>query len=256
MDIPETAEVPVQAAISAAAALNRNGDTLSRHMVILVIQLAVIIFAVRVGGSLLRRLNLPSVLGELLSGIVIGPYLLGGIPLPALGLPQGLFPKAPVGIAVSPELYGFATVASLILLFVVGLETDFRQFIKYSVAGTVIGLGGVVVSFLAGNFSAILFLGKSEMGFFHPSCLFLATISTATSVGITARILSERKRMDSPEGVTILASAIIDDILGIIVLGISITLIDVMAIRNGGAFTLPWSELILVSGKTLLACLA
>ncbi len=199
-------------------------------MVVLVFQLAVIIFAVRAGGGLVKRVKLPAVLGELLSGIVIGPYLLGSVPLPWLGFAHGVFPKPEAGgPPVSPELYGFATIASLILLFMAGLETDFRQFLKYSVAGTVIGLGGVIVSFAAGDFAGVYFGIGDNLHFLSPACLFLGALCTATSVGITARILSEKKRMDSPEGVTILASAIIDDVLGIIGLAIILGLIDVLS---------------------------
>ncbi len=246
-------------AAEAAHAVNETasaegGNSMVHQMVILVFQLAVIIFAVRIGGGFVRRLRMPSVLGELLSGIVIGPYLLGSIPLPLVGLPHGLFPR-PIGDAfpVSPELYGFATVASLILLFMVGLETDFRQFLKYSVAGTVIGLGGVIISFVAGDFAGVYF-GPGDLHFLTPACLFLGALCTATSVGITARILSERKQMDSPEGVTILASAIIDDVLGIIGLAIIISLIDVLRVGDGDIANLPWGNIVHVAVTTILVC--
>ncbi len=227
------------------------------QMVIVVFQLAVIIFAVRVGGGLVKKLKMPAVLGELLSGIVIGPYCLGSIRLPWFGLPQGVFPRPEGGgFPVSPELYAFATVASLILLFMVGLETDFRQFLKYSLAGTVIGIGGVVVSFVAGDFAVVFFGTGGGQGFLSPASLFLGALCTATSVGITARILSERKQMDSPEGVTILASAIIDDVLGIIGLAIILSLIDVLATGVPGAAGLPWGNIAAVAAKTILVCVA
>ena len=109
----------------------------------LVFQVGIILFAVRIGGRLAKKIGIPSVLGELLIGVVIGPYALGGIAFP--GFPQGLFPLSGDGsIAVSTELYSFATVASIILLFFSGLETDIGLFLKYSVAGVIIGLGGVL----------------------------------------------------------------------------------------------------------------
>ena len=258
-ELAETAEKAAEAVAVAAsdAAHGGGGNSMVHQMVILVFQLAVIIFAVRVGGGLMRKAKLPSVLGELISGIVIGPYLLGRIPLPFLGLPHGLFPKPEAGaFPVSTELYGFATVASLILLFMVGLETDFRQFLKYSVAGTVIGLGGVFISFAAGDFSAVYFGIGEKMHFLSPAALFLGALCTATSVGITARILSERKQMDSPEGVTILASAIIDDVLGIIGLAIIISLIDILKAGDGDLAGLPWGNIIHVAVTTVLVCIA
>ncbi|MDR3077453.1 MAG: cation:proton antiporter, partial [Planctomycetota bacterium] len=243
-------------ATAVAEAATGNGGDLVRRMFVLVLQLAIIIFAVRVGGGLVRRCRLPSVLGELLSGIIIGPFLLGGVSLPRLGLPQGLFPRPESGMPISPELYGFATIASIILLFMVGLETDFRQFLKYSLAGTVIGLGGVIFSFAVGDLAGVLLMNNGKLHFFHPACLFLGAICTATSVGITARILSERKRMDSPEGVTILASAIIDDVLGIIVLGIIISLIDIMRAGGGDLYSLPWGDIVRIVSETVLVCIA
>jgi len=194
----------------------------------LVFQIGIILFAVRFGGRLAKKIGIPSVLGELLIGVVIGPYALGGIPIP--GFPHGLFPLSGHGsIAVSSELYSFATVASVILLFFSGLETDIGLFLKYSIAGIVIGLGGVVFSFVIGDFCGVLLLKTS---FFDTRCLFLGILSTATSVGITARILSDKKKMDSPEGVTILAAAVFDDVLGIIMLAV---VLGIAALFSGGA---------------------
>ena len=247
---PEAVAAVVEAATSVASP--HAGNDMVHKMVVLVFQLAVIVFAVRAGGGVMRRLKLPAVLGELISGIIIGPFLLGSVPLP--GFPEGIFPKIEgASMPVSPELYGFATVASLILLFMVGLETDFRQFLKYSVAGTVIGLGGVIVSFAAGDFAGAYF-GTGDHHFLSPTALFLGALCTATSVGITARILSERKQMDSPEGVTILASAIIDDVLGIISLAIIISLIDVLKAGGGDIAGLPWGNIVHVALETVLVC--
>lgn len=188
----------------------------------LVFQLAVIIFASRVFGRLAARLGIPSVLGELVSGIIIGPFALGGISFP--GFPHGLFGVTDsIAGSVSPELYAFAQIASIILLFSSGLETDLSLFIRYSVSGGIIGLGGVAVSFFLGAgcaFFILPLLGVECSGLFDVKCLFFGIMSTATSVGITARILSDKKKMDSPEGVTILAAAVFDDVLGIVLLAV------------------------------------
>lgn len=207
--------------VTSAAAETADQTTesdLAHKMVLLVLQLSVIIFLSRFVGVLVERhLRQPAVLGELAVGCVLGPYALGSLPIPGLG---PLFPKPPgdLGLPISPELYGIATLASIVLLFLAGLETDLATFIKYSVAGSVVGIGGVVVSFIAGAGMTVLF-GFAE-SFLDPLALFMGTISTATSVGITARILSERRKIDSPEGVSILAGAVIDDVLGIIVLAV------------------------------------
>ncbi|MEW6549642.1 MAG: cation:proton antiporter [Spirochaetota bacterium] len=196
-----------------------EAPSLGEQMTQVVLQLALIIFAVRLGGAAAQKIGLPSVLGELLAGVIIGPYAAGAIPLP--GFPQGLFPLGE-GFAISPALYAFSTVASIILLFSSGLETDIDMLLRFSVAGTIVGLGGVVIAFAAGaGLGSIL----SGQGFFSPSSMFLGIMSTATSVGITARILSDRKKMDSPEGVTILAAAVFDDVLGIVLLAIVMGLV-------------------------------
>jgi Kef-type K+ transport system membrane component KefB/mannitol/fructose-specific phosphotransferase system IIA component (Ntr-type) len=181
-------------------------------------------------------------LGELLAGVVIGPYALGGIPLP--GFPQGIFPLGETaGIAVSPELYAFATVASIILLFASGLETDLGLFLRYSLAGGIIGIGGVIFSFCLGALSGAAFL---HIPFTDPACLFLGVLSTATSVGITARILSDQKKMDSPEGVTILAAAVFDDVLGIIALAV---VLGIVALLTGGQETLNAAGILGIAGR-------
>ena len=169
-------------------------DLVSR-MVILVLQLGIITFAAWLGGALFNKFNLPAVLGELIIGIVIGPYVLGSIPF--LGFEHGFFPLAGE-FPISAELYGFTTIASIILLFLVGVETDIETFLKFSLSGLIVWLFGVIVSFFLGDLAAVLcsrYVFGVSYGFSHPIPLFLGVISTATSVGITARILSENKKM-------------------------------------------------------------
>lgn len=202
-------------------------ENITEIMTRLVFQIAIIIFAVRIFGKLAVKIGIPSVLGELISGIIIGPYALGAIPLP--GFAAGLFPLNSATLAVSPELYAFSTLASIILLFTSGLETDLKLFLKYSLSGGIIGFGGVAVSFLLGDAAAMLML---HANFMDVRCLFLGIMSTATSVGITARILSDKKKMDSPEGVTILAAAVFDDVLGIVLLAVVMGIVSAM---SGGA---------------------
>ena len=219
-------------------------EVLTEKMTELVFQIGIILFAARLGGFLMKKINMPSVLGELLIGIVIGPYLLGGIPLP--GFHQGIFPVVEGSIPVTPELYGISTIASIILLFHSGLETDITLFLRYSVKGAIIGIGGVVVSFLVGAWAGSLFTG---LGIFAPVNLFLGVISVATSVGITARILSEQRKMDSPEGVTILAAAVIDDVLGIIILAIVVGIVSVVS--GGAGESVHWSTIGFIALKAV-----
>ncbi|MBI2320714.1 MAG: cation:proton antiporter [Chloroflexi bacterium] len=207
----------------------------------LAFQLAVILLAAKIGGEISERvLKQPGVLGELVAGILIGPYALGALPLPYLG---ALFP-APRGdqmIPISTELYALAQIAAVILLFVAGLETDFQQFFRYGGPAAVVGVGGVVAPFALGVMVTLLFgVASSPL---DPVALFVGAVLTATSVGITARVLSDIHRLDTPEGVTILAAAVIDDVLGILVL----TIVVSMGVEGNVSL----GNLLLVGGKAL-----
>ena len=208
-----------------------SGQNITHMMMLLVIQLAIIIIVAKVGGYLATRfLKMPSVLGELISGMIIGPYALGAkIILPDFG---PLFTEH-AGFAASAELYGIATLASIILLFLAGLETDLAAFLRYSVVGSVVGLGGLLSAFFIGDLAAVLWPGNGIHNFMDPAALFLGVISVATSVGITARILAEKRKMASPEGVTILAGAVFDDVFGIVALAIVMGMAKVS--MDGGA---------------------
>jgi Kef-type K+ transport system membrane component KefB len=202
---------------------------MTHAMTVLMLQLAVLLLAAMTLGHLFEHLlRLPRVLGELSAGMVVGPFALGRLSLP--GLNQALFPADLGGtLPVSVELYGIAVLASIVLLFLAGLETDLPTFLKFSAVGSGVGIGGVVVAFAFGAWSAVLFLPGTE-GFFDTKALFLGTLSTATSVGITARILSERRKMSTPEGVTILAAAVLDDVIGIVLLAVVVALARVQSV--------------------------
>ncbi|MDY3228427.1 MAG: cation:proton antiporter [Kiritimatiellia bacterium] len=251
----------------------------TEEMMFLVLQIGIIIFAAKVGGALASMMKLPSILGELAAGIVIGPWALGGIGFCSdmfNGLfKDGLFHGAALREmaahghtfdATSPALYGIATLASIILLFLSGLETNLKMFLKYSFVGSMVGVGGVLVSFAFGDLCAVWLLPQFFETFAdlksmplaqaitQAAPLYMGIMSTATSVGITARILSEKKKMDSEEGTTIMAGAVIDDVLGLIVLaignGIIAANVGVKAAAEGAAAGgMDWGNIGLVALK-------
>jgi len=211
----------------------------------LVLQIGIILLAVRIFGHLAKRIGIPSVLGELLAGVVIGPYALGAISFPSF--PLGIFPLPEAsGIAVSIELYAFATVASIVLLFASGLETNLSMFLRYSFAGGIIGISGALLAFAAGTLCASFLLGAP---IFDPECLFLGVIACTTSVGISARTLSDRKKMETPEGVTILTAAVFDDVVWIVMLAVTLGIVSIMGGQAGESFSA--LSILLFAGKVL-----
>ena len=208
----------------AEAADGNHGEehNVTHMMMMLALQLGVIILAAKFFGEITERyLKQPSVLGELAAGIVIGPFALGGI-LTVPGIGGVMFPVNPGAIPVSNELWAFAQVAAIILLFMAGLETDLQSFLKYALPASIIAIGGVVFPFVFGVWATVWF-GFAD-SYMNGSALFMGTIMVATSVGITARVLSDIRRLDTPEGVTILGAAVVDDVIGIMVLAVVIGL--------------------------------
>jgi fructose-specific phosphotransferase system IIA component len=189
------------------------GGNESVVVILLVIQLFILFFVVRGCGRIVKKIGIPPFLGELLAGIIAGPSVLGGIVLP--GFPEGIF-------RLGNELYAIALIAVIIFLFVSGLRTNIGLFFRYSLAGSIIGPTSEVVSFLLGNLAGCFFLGAN---FFSPQCLFLGIISMAASGSISARIFSNNKKMNSPEGIAVLTSTVLIDILAIIAFAVDSVII-------------------------------
>ena len=212
-----------------------------------VAQLAIILVAAKLGGEVAERfLRVPAVIGELSVGILIGPFALGGIDLPLVG-PLFYYASGDAGhqlaVPISEVLQSTAEVGAIVLLFMAGLETDLRQFLRYSGPASLVALGGVVLPFTLGAGATVLF-GYAD-GFGDISALFMGAVCTATSIGITVRVLGDLRRLDTPEGVTTLAAAVLDDVLGIIVLTI---VVGIGASANG---QLSLQSISLVAVRTL-----
>ena len=197
----------------------------------LVIQLAVILIAAKLVGEAFERfLKMPAVLGELAAGIIIGPLALGGIELPFVGSLFELVPDTDHEAALGPidhisePLWAIAQVGSIVLLFMAGLETDLRQFLRYARPATLVALGGVVLPFAFGDVLTVVF-GYAE-GLGDVRALFIGAVMTATSIGITVRVMSDLRRLGTPEGVTVLGAAVLDDVVGILILTVVVGLAE------------------------------
>ncbi len=191
----------------------------------ILLQLSVLLIAAKlVGEAFERYLRLPSVLGELGTGILLSPFALGGLAIPGIGAFFAL-PAESIGVEgalpVDMSLFFIAQVGAVVLLFEAGLETNRELFVRYLRPATFVAAGGVIVPFAFGFFLTVAF-GFASLESIEAMipALFIGTAMTATSVGITARVLSGLRRLDSPEGVTILAAAVVDDVIGIIILAI------------------------------------
>ncbi len=216
---------------------------LEHRMTVLALQIGVILFAGYFGARLARRIGIPSILGEILAGILIGPYVLGSLGFP--GHPRGLFPLLDQTISISPELYGFAVVASIVLLFLTGLQTDLRLFLRFAFKGSVVGVSSAFFSVLSGIIVGSLMLRGDVM---DPRSVFLGVVAIATSVDITARILSSRHKMASPEAVTILSASVIEDVIVITLLAI---VLGVEAMGGGFGTSGAWMMILSVGGRAL-----
>ena len=184
--------------------------------------LAIILFVAKIAGEISERyLKIPPVLGELISGILISPYLLGGVHWFGSKPIFEIFDDGHSVLPVEPQLFFIAQMAAVILLFEVGLETDRKKFFQYIRPASAGAIGGVLFPFLLGFFATIFldFASFDSINDLIPA-LFVGAIMTATSVGISARVLTDMGKLSSPEGVTVLAAAVVDDVLGIVILAV------------------------------------
>lgn len=161
----------------------------------LLLTLALILVASKLGGQASRRFGLPAVFGKLLVGVALGPAVINMI-------------------EPSETLNGFADIGIILLMFIAGLETDMVQMRKVGVAALLAATGGVLLPMGAGIGLGYAFgMGTAE-------AFFLGTVLTATSVGISAQTLTELGKLQSKEGSAILAAAVIDDVMGVLVLSL------------------------------------
>lgn len=167
--------------------------------------------AAKLAGALANRIGQPSVFGEILAGLILGPTVLDVLGSPLFATPTaGAIHQAPELLAVIRD---FADIGVLLLMFVAGLETDLVEMRRVGKVAFWTAFGGVVLPMAGGAATAVLFgLPLYWEG------IFIGAILTATSVSISAQTLMEIGALRSREGATILGAAVIDDVMGIIVL--------------------------------------
>lgn len=224
--------------------------------------LVVIYFASKVGGEICTRFNLPPVLGELVGGVVVGVSAFGLLVFPESGASasdsliikfleqtSSLTPESAESVfaAQSEVISVLAELGVIILLFEIGLESDLQELIRVGPQAAVVAVVGVVAPFATGTAGLIYFFGVPAI-----PAIFAGAALTATSIGITAKVLAEIGRLSTREGQIIIGAAVLDDILGILVLAVVASLAKTGEIQIGNIIYLIISAAVFLIGAIVL----
>jgi len=175
----------------------------------LLLSLAAAIIGTKLLGELSRRMGQPSVLGELLAGVILGGS--------ALGL---LDPR-------DPAMHAFGQLGLFVLIFQIGLHTDVRSLRRVGTSALAVATAGVVLPFVAGFFVARAF------GFANLASVIAGASLTATSMAISARVLSDKGVLHTREGQVVLGAALADDVIGLIVLSVVVAAVGGASVSAG-----------------------
>jgi len=173
------------------------------HLLQLLLLLVIIVLAAKAAGGLSVRYGQPAVFGEILIGLLLGPTVLDLM---------HLWPFASSATTLEHTIKDFSEIGVILLMFVAGLETDLDEMKRVGRVAFWAAAGGVILPMLGGAIVSRAF------GYGWREAIFIGTVLTATSVSISAQTLMELKQLKSKEGSTILGAAVIDDVMGIIVL--------------------------------------
>lgn len=226
------------------------------------LSLVVIYLASKLVGELCARINLPPVLGELIGGVVVGISVLNllvfsgadgdithSFVISFLETTAGLTPELAPGVAgsISEVISVLSEIGVIILLFEIGLESDLKELIRVGPQAAVVAVVGVAVPFVAGTAGLVTLFGVPAI-----PAIFAGAALTATSIGITAKVLAEIQRLSSREGQIIIGAAVLDDVLGIIVLAVVASLAKTGEIEIGNIIYLVVGAAVFLIGAILL----
>jgi Kef-type K+ transport system membrane component KefB len=209
------ATAPTGSATTATQASTHGSDLAhGTHQAIPKVLLALLLMLAlaKIGGDLMERVGQPAVLGELIFGIVLGNLAL---------LKLGFLDQFITNVVHDPTVISFLTILAeigvILLLFEVGLESTVREMLSVGLSSLVVAILGVTAPLIMGFVLGVIFLSH-EPWTVH---LFLGAVMAATSVGITARVLRDIGQMERRESKIILGAAVIDDILGLVILAVA-----------------------------------
>lgn len=227
------------------------------------LSLVVIYLASKLVGELCARINLPPVLGELVGGVLVGVSALNLLVFPEEGgnsgtdalimqfleLTAGLDPVAlpKVAESIGEVISVLSEIGVIILLFEIGLESDLKELIRVGPQAAVVAVVGVAVPFVTGTAGLMLLFGVPAI-----PAIFAGAALTATSIGITAKVLAEIQQLGSREGQIIIGAAVLDDILGIIVLAVVASLAKTGEIQLGNIIYLVVGAAVFLIGSIWL----
>jgi len=177
-----------------------------------IIGISLLISAAKILGGVFAKAGLPDVLGELSAGMLLGPHALGGLTINGEPL-----------IELNEYVLAFAEIGAILLLFVAGLEMGFGKFKEVGGKSAVVGVSGVMIPFLLGLYI------MGVLGFPWKVNLLVAATLTATSIAITVRTLEGVGKLHSVEGFLMVNSAVIDDVLGLVVLAVVTSMVTAEA---------------------------
>ncbi|MCR4279833.1 MAG: cation:proton antiporter [Candidatus Komeilibacteria bacterium] len=202
--------------VMAPAALASSATTSEHNAALTFLWIAVILIAAKVSG-LVEKWGQPAVLGELVIGVILGNLTLLGL---------NLFEP----IKTDPAITFLAELGVVILLFQIGLESNLREMKKVGLNAFLVAVLGVIVPFVLGTY----IVGPWIMpDLTNNAYLFIGAALTATSVGITARVFQDLKKLQTPEAKIVLGAAVIDDVLGLIILAIVSAIVTVGGVGLG-----------------------
>jgi Kef-type K+ transport system membrane component KefB len=226
------------------------------------LSLVVIYFASKLGGEICSRINLPPVLGELVGGVLIGVSAFRLLVFPEGGSlagdsliisllqsTAGLSPEsAPSVFAAQSEVISLLSeLGVIILLFEIGLESDLKELIRVGPLAAVVAVVGVIAPFVSGTLGLIYIFHSPVI-----PAIFAGAALTATSIGITAKVLAELGQLSSEEGQIIIGAAVLDDVLGIVVLAVVASLVKTGEIQVSNIIYLVISAGVFLIGSILL----
>ena len=195
------------------------------HFIETIIGVGILLFAAKLMAELFLRLKLPIVLGELIAGMIVGPFALGGLQI--IDGKQLL--------QINDEIRILGEMGAIVILFMAGLEMTPKEFLKGGKAAFVVGTLGVVIPFFVG-LTVFQFFGFDAL-----QSMLIATALTATSIAISIQVLSEFGKIKTPEARLIIGAAIVDDILAIAVLSV----VTSIAGSDGGVDNIDITEIVI-----------